>query len=174
MLREPRYNPQDNRLIRPKKSSHSPLLCVLSPKPERSQNASTRRVRAVSSHSETAFQQTSNGARTASRQSDALSRNRANTAHRQRKSNPPRHSASTLGQSHLAKGIYSQKEVSGNHSSSRGGLGRASNAGAKAMSNHKKVASPNKVAIACIALLAVLAICGVDGLINGNKFTKVL
>lgn len=29
VLREPRYNPQDNRLIRPKKSSHSPLLCVL-------------------------------------------------------------------------------------------------------------------------------------------------
>lgn len=33
VLREPRYNPQDNRLIRPKKSSHSPLLCVLSPNP---------------------------------------------------------------------------------------------------------------------------------------------
>lgn len=31
VLREPRYNPQDNRLIRPKKSSHSPLLCILSP-----------------------------------------------------------------------------------------------------------------------------------------------
>lgn len=152
-----------------KKKQSQPASMRPAPKPERSQNASTRRVRAVSSRSETAFQQTSNGARTASRQSDALSRNRANTAHRQRKSNPPRHSASTLGQSHLAKGIYSQKEVSGNHSSSRGGLGRASNAGAKAMSNHKKVASPNKVAIACIALLAVLAICGVDGLINGNK-----
>ena len=152
-----------------KKKQSQPASMRPAPKPERSQNASTRRVRAVSSRSETAFQQTSNGARTASRQSDALSRNRANTAHRQRKSNPPRHSASTLGQSHLAKGIYSKKEVSGNHSSSRGGLGRASNAGAKAMSNHKKVASPNKVAIACIALLAVLAICGVDGLINGNK-----
>ena len=37
------------------------------------------------------------------------------------------------------------------------------------MSNHKKVTSPNKVAIACVALLAVLVICGVDGLINGNK-----
>lgn len=33
VLREPRYNPQDNRLIRPKKSSHSPLLCVLPPNP---------------------------------------------------------------------------------------------------------------------------------------------
>ena len=33
VLREPRYNPQDNRLIRPKKSSHSPLLCVLPPSP---------------------------------------------------------------------------------------------------------------------------------------------
>lgn len=33
VLREPGYNPQDNRLIRPKKSSHSPLLCVLSPNP---------------------------------------------------------------------------------------------------------------------------------------------
>lgn len=33
VLREPRYNPQDNRLIRPKKSSHSLLLCVLSPNP---------------------------------------------------------------------------------------------------------------------------------------------
>ena len=33
VLREPRYNPQDNRLIRPKKSSRSPLLCVLSPNP---------------------------------------------------------------------------------------------------------------------------------------------
>ena len=33
VLREPRYSPQDNRLIRPKKSSHSPLLCVLSPNP---------------------------------------------------------------------------------------------------------------------------------------------
>ena len=74
-----------------------------------------------------------------------------------------------MGQSHLAKGIYTQNEVSGNRPSSRVGSGRASNAGAKAMSNHKKVASPNKVAIACIALLAVLAICGVDGLINGNK-----
>lgn len=31
VLREPRYNPQDNRLIRQKKSSHSPLLCVLPP-----------------------------------------------------------------------------------------------------------------------------------------------
>ena len=29
VLREPRYNPQDNRLIRPRKSSRSPLLCVL-------------------------------------------------------------------------------------------------------------------------------------------------
>lgn len=29
VLREPRYNPQDNRLIRPKRSSRSPLLCVL-------------------------------------------------------------------------------------------------------------------------------------------------
>ena len=33
VLREPRYNPQDNRLIRPKRSSHSPLLCVLPPNP---------------------------------------------------------------------------------------------------------------------------------------------
>lgn len=33
VLREPRYNPQDNRLISPKKSSHSPLLCVLPPNP---------------------------------------------------------------------------------------------------------------------------------------------
>lgn len=33
VLREPRYNPQDNRLIRQKKSSHSPLLCVLPPNP---------------------------------------------------------------------------------------------------------------------------------------------
>ena len=33
VLREPRYNPQDNRLIRPKKSNHSPLLCVLPPNP---------------------------------------------------------------------------------------------------------------------------------------------
>ena len=33
VLREPRYNLQDNRLIRPKISSHSPLLCVLSPNP---------------------------------------------------------------------------------------------------------------------------------------------
>lgn len=33
VLREPRCNPQDNRLIRPKKSSHSPLLCVLPPNP---------------------------------------------------------------------------------------------------------------------------------------------
>lgn len=33
VLREPRYNPRDNRLIRPKKSSHSPLLCVLPPNP---------------------------------------------------------------------------------------------------------------------------------------------
>lgn len=139
------------------------------PKPDRSLNASTQRLRSVSTRAEIASQRTRNVAQSTSRQNDALPRNRANTAHRQRKSNPPRHSASTLGQSHLAKGIYSQKEVSGNHSSSRGGLGRASNAGARAMSNHKKVASPNKVAIACIALLAVLAICGVDGLINGNK-----
>ncbi len=30
VLREPRYNPQDNRLIRPTRSSRSPHLCVLS------------------------------------------------------------------------------------------------------------------------------------------------
>ena len=74
-----------------------------------------------------------------------------------------------MGQSHLAKGIYTQNEGNGNRPSSRVGSGRASNAVTKAMSNHKKVTSPNKVAIACVALLAVLAICGVDGLINGNK-----
>lgn len=33
VLREPRYNPQDNRLTRSTISSHSPLLCVLSPNP---------------------------------------------------------------------------------------------------------------------------------------------
>ena len=46
-----------------KKKQSQPASMRPVPKPERSQNASTRRVRAVSSHSETAFQQTSNGIR---------------------------------------------------------------------------------------------------------------
>ena len=33
VLREPRYNPQDNRLTRSTRSSPSPLLCVLPPNP---------------------------------------------------------------------------------------------------------------------------------------------
>ena len=46
-----------------KKKQSQPASMRPAPKPERSQNASTRRVCAVSSRSETAFQQTSNGER---------------------------------------------------------------------------------------------------------------
>lgn len=151
-----------------KKQSQSASNCPVS-KPERNQNASMRGVRPSSSRAEIGSQRPSSSARTASRQNDALPRNRVNAVQRQIKPNRPRHSSSALGQSHLAKGIYSQREVSGNRPSTRGGLGRASNAGARATSSHKKVTSFNKIAVACVALLAILVFCGVDGLINGNK-----
>ncbi len=102
-----------------KKQSQSASNCPVS-KPERNQNASMRGVRPSSSRAEIGSQRPSSSARTASRQNDALPRNRVNAVQRQIKPNRSRHSSSDLGQSHLVKGIYSQREVSGNRPSSRG------------------------------------------------------
>lgn len=128
--------------------------------PERKQNSSTQRARSTS-RVDAGSPRTDNSRRS-SRQNEAVPRNRANVSRRQKQSTGPRHSAPSLGQSRLTNNIFPQNRVGGSLPSSKSTPIRASHA-------NTKVAPKRKTVVACIALLVVLIICGIDGFLNGNK-----
>lgn len=136
VLRELRCNPRDNRLIRQTKSSRNQVLIALFPNLNATKMLLCEGCVLVPCGQRLALNDRAAALVPHLGKNDALPRNRVNAAQRQIKPNRPSHSSSALGQSYLAKRIYSQREVSGNHPSSRGGLGRASNAGARATSSH--------------------------------------
>lgn len=128
--------------------------------PERKQNSSTHRARSTS-RVDAGSPRTDNSRRS-SRQNEAAPRNRANVSRRQKQSTGPRHSAPSLGQSRLTNNIFPQNRVGGSLPSSKSTPIPASHA-------NTKVAPKRKTVVACIALLVVLIICGIDGFLNGNK-----
>lgn len=128
--------------------------------PERKQNSSTQRARSTS-RVDAGSPRTDNSRRS-SRQNEAVPRNRANVSRRQKQSTGPRHFAPSLGQSRLTNNIFPQNRVGGSLPSSKSTPIRASHA-------NTKVAPKRKTVVACIALLVVLIICGIDGFLNGNK-----